>query len=312
MRFFEETPQFDFLSKTKITTTLSVVLILIAIASIFLHQGLNYGIDFRGGTNVQVQLSQPFDLNEIRTQFREENITNFLLQTFGEEKDYEILLILPTGTSLGTGEELTINIRNILQPVYPNLEIRRVETIGPKVGEELKSSAFNAILISIVGILIYISFRFQWRFGVGSIVAILHDVMIVVGFFSIFDKEFTLTVIAALLTVVGYSLNDTIVVFDRIRENLGRFRKKSLIEVINFSINETLSRTLLTSGTTLFVVLSLYILGGEIIHDFAFALLVGVIVGTYSSIYIASPCILWLNHKFPIATNISKNTSHSK
>ena len=153
---------YDFFKYSKLTSGASLLALLCSCIFFALY-GLNYGIDFRGGTNVQVKLSQPFDLNEIRTQFREEKITNFLLQTFGEEKDYEILLILPTGTSLGTGEELTINIRNILQPAYPNLEIRRVETIGPKVGEELKSSAFNAILISIVGILIYISFRFQWR-----------------------------------------------------------------------------------------------------------------------------------------------------
>ena len=188
------------------------------------------------------------------------------------------------------------------------MEIRRIDTIGPKVGTELKISAVTAIFIALGLVLLYITVRFQWRQGVSSIIAIIHDVFVVVGIFSILDREFSLTVVAALLTVVGYSLNDTIVVFDRIRENQGKYRKKSLEETINLSITEMLSRTLITSGTTLLVVLALFILGGEIIHDFAFALLVGVLIGTYSSIYVASPMALFLTKLIPPPGTASVNT----
>ena len=200
---------------------------------------------------------------------------------------------------MGTGEHLTTELGNILLTLHPEFEIRRIESIGPKVGDELKISAVQAILIALGLVLFYITIRFQWRQGVSAIIALVHDVLIIVGIFSILEKEFSLTVVAALLTVVGYSLNDTIVVFDRIRENLGKYRKKSLEETINLSITETLSRTLITSGTTLLVVLALFILGGEIIHDFAFALLVGVLIGTYSSIYVASPVVLFLTKLVP-------------
>jgi len=224
---------------------------------------------------------------------------NVVLQTFGDVADQEILLGLPIDGPLGTGEDLTAELRKILLPQHPKLEIRRIETIGPKVGDELKISAVQAVLIALGLVLLYITIRFQWRQGVSAIVALVHDVLVVVGIFSIFDKEFTLTVVAALLTVVGYSLNDTIVVFDRIRENQGKYRKKSFEETINLSITETLSRTLITSGTTLLVVLALFFLGGEIIHDFAFALLVGVLIGTYSSIYVASPMAVFLTNLAP-------------
>ena len=178
-----------------------------------------------------------------------------------------------------------------------------MESVGPQVGDELKMSALYAILIALGLILIYITIRFHWKFGISAILTLTHDVLVVVGFLSVFDKEFTLPVVAALLTVVGYSLNDTIVVFDRIRENMARFRKKALEDVINLSINEILSRTILTSGTTLFVVLALFFLGGAIIHDFAFGILVGVLVGTYSSIYVASPLLLQMSVKPPAPKN---------
>jgi preprotein translocase subunit SecF len=232
---------------------------------------------------------------------------NVVLQTFGDLEDHEILLGLPLNSPLGTGENLTSELRKILEPQHPKLEIRRIETIGPKVGDELKISAVKAILIALGLVLLYITIRFQWRQGVSAIVALVHDVLVVVGMFSIFDKEFSLTVVAALLTVVGYSLNDTIVVFDRIRENQGKYRKKSFEETINLSITETLSRTLITSGTTLFVVLSLFLLGGEIIHDFAFALLVGVLIGTYSSIYVASPLSVFLTKLVPPSGTVIKS-----
>ena len=296
---FKEGQFIDFLSFKRTAAVFSAILILGGIASIVAHQGLKYGIDFRGGTNVQIQFSTTPDLDQLRQFFAEKGMKNVVLQTFGDAADQEILLGLPTGSPLGTGEKLTSELRKILLPQHPKLEIRRIETIGPKVGDELKISAVQAIFIALGLVLLYITIRFQWRQGVSAIVALLHDVLVVIGMFSIFDKEFSLTVVAALLTVVGYSLNDTIVVFDRIRENQGKYRKKPFEEMINLSITETLSRTLITSGTTLLVVLALFILGGEIIHDFAFALLVGVLIGTYSSIYVASPVSVFLTKLAP-------------
>jgi preprotein translocase subunit SecF len=298
---FKEGQFIDFLSYKRLAAVISGLLILAGVASIVGHKGLKYGIDFKGGTNVQIQFSTAPDLDQLRQLFAEKDMENIVLQTFGDPADKEVLLGLPTGSPLGTGEKLTSELRKILLPQHPKLEIRRIETIGPKVGDELKLSAVQAILIALGLVLLYITIRFQWRQGVSAIVALVHDVLVVIGMFSIFDKEFSLTVVAALLTVVGYSLNDTIVVFDRIRENQGKYRKKAFEETINLSITETLSRTLITSGTTLLVVLTLFLLGGEIIHDFAFALLVGVLIGTYSSIYVASTVAVLLTKLVPPA-----------
>ena len=298
---FKEGQFIDFLGYKRLAAIFSGLLILAGVVSIVAHNGLKYGIDFRGGTNVQIQFSTAPNLDQLRQFFAERGMKNVVLQTFGDAADKEILLGLPIDSPLGTGENLTSELRNILLPQHPKLEIRRIETIGLKVGDELQVSAVQAILIALGLVLLYITIRFQWRQGVSAIVALVHDVLVVVGMFSILDKEFSLTVVAALLTVVGYSLNDTIVVFDRIRENLGKYRKKSFEETINLSITETLSRTLITSGTTLLVVLALFLLGGEIIHDFAFALLVGVLIGTYSSIYVASPLAVLLTKLAPPA-----------
>jgi len=305
---FKDGQFIDFLGYKRLAAYISGILILAGVASIVAHNGLKYGIDFRGGTNVQIQFSTPPNLDQLRYFFAENGMKNVVLQTFGDLADHEILLGLPINSPLGTGENLTSELRKILEPQHPKLEIRRIETIGPKVGDELKISAVKAILIALGLVLLYITIRFQWRQGVSAIVALVHDVLVVVGMFSILDKEFSLTVVAALLTVVGYSLNDTIVVFDRIRENQGKYRKKSFEETINLSITETLSRTLITSGTTLFVVLSLFLLGGEIIHDFAFALLVGVLIGTYSSIYVASPLVVFLTKLAPPGGTVLKSS----
>ena len=305
---FKDGQFIDFLGYKRLAAYISGILILAGVASIVAHNGLKYGIDFRGGTNVQIQFSTPPNLDQLRYFFAQNDMKNVVLQTFGDLADHEILLGLPINSPLGTGENLTSELRKILEPQHPKLEIRRIETIGPKVGDELKISAVKAILIALGLVLLYITIRFQWRQGVSAIVALLHDVIVVVGMFSILDKEFSLTVVAALLTVVGYSLNDTIVVFDRIRENQGKYRKKSFEETINLSITETLSRTLITSGTTLCVVLSLFLLGGEIIHDFAFALLVGVLIGTYSSIYVASPLVVFLTKLAPPGGTVLKSS----
>lgn len=285
----------DFLGKRKFAVVFSIVVLLAGIVSVATHGGLNYGIDFRGGTNVQIRFGEAVDLDSLRGLFKEKNLGSVVLQTFGSETEHEVLLGLPVDSALGTGEDLTAQLRGVLGTQHPNLEIRRIETVGPRVGDELKEDALLAILVALALILLYVSFRFQWRQGVSAILTLVHDVLVVVSVFSLLDKEFTLPVVAALLTVVGYSLNDTIVVFDRIRENQGRFRKQALEWVMNLSITDTLSRTLLTSGTTLLVVVALLVLGGEIIFDFAFALLIGVLIGTYSSIYVASPLVLLLN-----------------
>ncbi len=299
MKLLKDGEVIDFLGKRLYAGIISSVLLIGGIVSVFIHGGLNYGIDFRGGTNVQIRFEKQPNLDQLRKFFAEEGMRGVMLQTFGNVEDREVLLGLAVDNPLGTGETLTSGLREMLTPTFPKMEIRRIETIGPKVGDELKTSALQAILIALGLVLLYITFRFQWRQGISAIIALVHDVLVVVGMFSIFDKEFTLPVIAALLTVVGYSLNDTIVVFDRIRENLSKFRQRPLIALINQSVTETLSRTLLTSGTTLLVVLALFFLGGEIIHDFAFALLIGVLVGTYSSIYVASPVVLWLTRLAP-------------
>ena len=297
MRILKEVTHFDFLGKKRFALIISVILILMGIVSVIYHQGLNYGIDFKGGFQVRIKFEHIIDLNELRKRFDSLEMSSTSLQTIGESN--EVKLVLPLDNPLGTGSELTGNLNELLASDYPNLEIRSVESVGPQVGDELKMSALYAILIALGLILIYITIRFHWKFGISAILTLTHDVLVVVGFLSVFDKEFTLPVVAALLTVVGYSLNDTIVVFDRIRENMARFRKKALEDVINLSINEILSRTILTSGTTLFVVLALFFLGGSIIHDFAFGILVGILVGTYSSIYVASPLLLKMSVKPP-------------
>ncbi len=298
---FKEGQFINFLAYRRFAGIISAILLLAGIGSVTVQNGLKYGIDFRGGTNVQIQFKTEPNLDQLRKLFAEQGMNNVVLQTFGDLVEKEILLGLPIDSPLGTGENLTRELGKIILTQHPKFEIRRIESIGPKVGDELKISAFQAILIALGLVLLYITIRFQWRQGVSAIIALVHDVLIIVGIFSIMEKEFSLTVVAALLTVVGYSLNDTIVVFDRIRENMGKYRKKSPEETINISITETLSRTLITSGTTLLVVLALFILGGEIIHDFSFALLLGVLIGTYSSIYVASPVVLFLTKLVPVS-----------
>ena len=297
MQFLKETTHFDFLEKRKFALVISVALILLGVGSVIYHQGLNYGIDFKGGFQVRIKFESAVDLDALRAELNRSDTPSVNLQTIGE--DNEVKLTLPLDNPLGSGANLTENLTALLSENYPKPEIRSVESVGPQVGDELKESALYAILIALALVLVYITFRFHWKFGISAILTLTHDVLVVVGFLSLFDKEFTLPVVASLLTVVGYSLNDTIVVFDRIRENMARFRQKPLVEVINLSINETLRRTILTSGTTLFVILSLFFLGGAIIHDFAFGLLVGILVGTYSSIFVASPLLLQMSVKAP-------------
>jgi len=282
----------NFVGSMKLSFFISLAMIIISIASLILHNGPNLGIDFAGGTLVEVKFKEDTTADTIRSALNTVNLGNSVIQRFGYKGDNEFLIKTEKTSSELKG--LSDMIEEALSTAYPAgaFEIWRVEVVGPKVGKDLREKGMLAMIYAMIGILIYITWRFEFRYAVGSIIALVHDVTITVGIFSLLNKEFTLPIIAALLAIIGYSLNDTIVVYDRIRENLRTQRRQSLGETINGSINQVLSRTVLTSGTSLLVVAALFFLGGAVIHDFAFALLVGIIVGTYSSIFIASPTIL--------------------
>jgi len=282
----------DIVGKMKIAFGASLLAIIISILSLVLHGGPNLGIDFVGGTQVQIKFSREAGTEGIRDALTAIGLGNSVIQRFGYHANNEFLI--KTERSSSELEGLSDRIAEALAEAYgtENVEIRQVEVVGPKIGKDLRQKGLLAMLYAMVGILIYITWRFELRYAVGAIMALMHDVVITVGIFSLLGKEFTLPIIAALLTIIGYSLNDTIVVYDRIRENIKAARKQPLKELVNTSINQTMSRTILTSGTTLLVVLALFFLGGAVIHDFAFALLVGIIVGTYSSIFVASPAVL--------------------
>lgn len=281
----------DFLGKRKFAYIFSGILLIVAIGSLAV-KGLKLGIDFTGGTLVEVGYPQPVELGTLRAGLAEGGFKDATVQHFGTSKDVLIRLKpLPSVSNAQLSSKVLelINKNSTMQGT-----LRRVEFVGPQVGDELAEDGGLAMLYSIFGILLYVAWRFEYKFAVGSVVALIHDVLVTLGFFSVFNMEFDLTVLAALLAVIGYSLNDTIVVYDRIRENFRKLRKGSPAEVINSSLNQTLSRTLMTSFTTVLVLIALAALGGEIIHYFAIALLVGIFIGTYSSIYIASPVVLGL------------------
>jgi len=286
MEIFKKETHIDFMGKARMAIMCSGLLILASLASLGIQGGMKFGIDFAGGTLVQLKFESPPNLSDIRDSLKDLGLADSTIQEFGSPNH----ILIRVERSQGALEEMGTTLKEALaKRIHPDtITVERVEMVGPKVGKDLREKAMLSILYAIIGIVIYISWRFEFQYAIAAIIALMHDVMLTMGAFSVMDKEFTLVVVAAFLAIIGYSLNDTIVVFDRIRENWRRRGKASLISVINTSINQTLSRTLLTSGTTLLVVVSLFILGGEIIHDFAFALLVGVVVGTYSSIFIAS------------------------
>ena len=327
----------DFIGKRKIAFSFSILMIIISIASLLIHKGPRYGIDFAGGTLVQVKFSAPVAIDRIKDGLAKMDMKASAIQQFGHVGDNEYLIRTDVTTSAMEGLSETIETR-LKEATGVTVELRRVEMVGPQVGQDLREKALFAMFYALLFITVYISGRFElkwaksgivagalmgavyvlslfnvsvpflmlaalivsllifwffeFKYAMGAIVALIHDVTITVGLFSIFDKEFTLPIIAALLTIIGYSLNDTIIVFDRIRENLRKYHRESMATILNKSVNETLSRTLLTSLTTLVVVIALFVLGGGIIHDFSFALLVGILIGTYSSVYVASPILL--------------------
>ncbi|BBO66140.1 protein-export membrane protein SecF [Desulfosarcina alkanivorans] len=337
MQFIKPGINIDFIGKRKIAFFFSVAMILASIGTLVGHKGPRYGIDFAGGTLVQVKFESPVTIDRIKSGLENMKLAASAVQQFGQAEDNEYLI--RTDATISAMDDLSETIeRQLKAATGVTVEIRRVEMVGPQVGQDLREKALFAMFYALLFITVYISGRFElkwaksaivagaimgvvyllslfnvsvpflmlaaliaslvvfwffeFKYAMGAIVALIHDVTITVGIFSIFDKEFTLPIVAALLTIIGYSLNDTIIVFDRIRENLRKYHKEPMTTIVNKSINETLSRTILTSLTTLVVVVALFVLGGGIIHDFSFALLVGILVGTYSSVYVASPILL--------------------
>ncbi|GAB6261636.1 protein translocase subunit SecF [Photobacterium sp. CCB-ST2H9] len=281
----------DFMRWSKLAFVLSAVMIIASIG-VVVTKGMNWGLDFTGGTLIEVGFEQPADLGKIRTSLESAGFDDAIVQNFGTARDVMVRLQPRDGVA---GETLGNQVLDALRNgTHQNVEMRRIEFVGPNVGDELAEAGGLAILVSLICILLYVSIRFEWRLAAGAVLALAHDVIITIGIFSLMQIEVDLTIVAALLTVVGYSLNDTIVVFDRIRENFRKMRKGGPSEVMNNSITQTLSRTLITSGTTLFVVIALFLKGGTMIHGFATALLIGITVGTYSSIYVASALALKL------------------
>jgi preprotein translocase subunit SecF len=290
MRLLKGKLNIDFMSKRHLAIILSGVLLVISLTAL-ITRGLNFGIDFTGGTLIEVGYPQAVELEPIRAILAASGFDGAQVQHFGSSRDV-LVRIAPQADK--ESAELSNEVVAGLQQQNAGVEMRRIEFVGPQVGEELTEQGALAMIYALIGILIYIMVRFQWRFAPGAVIALVHDVLIIIGVFAVFQFDFDLTVLAALLAVIGYSLNDTIVVFDRIRENFRKMRKGTAVEIVNTSLNQTISRTLMTSITTLLVLSSLFVFGGEVIHSFSLALILGVVVGTYSSIYVASTATLAL------------------
>lgn len=288
-------------------TLMSLTIIALCIFSLT-TRGLNWGLDFTGGTIVELNYEQPVELNAVRTALTEQKIEGAVVQFFGSTRDV-LIRLAPKGEV--NQQQLATAVTTAGKAVSESVKLSRLEFVGPAVGAELAQSGFLAIVASLLCILAYVGFRFEWRMATGAVLSLAHDVLVTLGVFSWFQFEFDLTVLAAVMTVVGYSLNDTIVVFDRVRENARRLRKGDMREIIDISMTETLSRTLITSGTTLFTVVALFVMGGPLIHGFATALLIGIGFGTYSSIYVASAWAMYLKvrreHLLPV--EVSKDDS---
>ncbi len=314
MEFLKRDTRIDFIGRRRIAALISISVIVIVLLSLF-FRGLNLGIDFTGGTLVEVSYSSSVNTEEVRTNLRRSGLDGVVVQYFGTSRD--VLIRLPADPEVDAAESSSLIISSLREPYGETLaqssendsqrcvfqddttgdctvQMRRVEFVGPQVGSELTEKGGLAMLYALIGILAYVAWRFEWRFALGAVIALVHDVVVTVGIFSLLGLEFSLPVLAAVLAVIGYSLNDTIVVFDRIRENFRKMRKGTIVEIMNSAINQTLRRTLLTSLTTLLVVVTLILLGGEIIKGFAVALFIGILVGTYSSIFVASPVVLSL------------------
>ncbi|MEL6700837.1 MAG: protein translocase subunit SecF [Pseudomonadota bacterium] len=303
LRLVPEETSIDFFQRWKMWLGISGLLIIVGFGS-FLIQGLNFGIDFRGGTTIRSESTQPVDVGAYRDalaqlELGDVSISEVFDPTFGPDQNVVQIRIQAQEGQESVDAAIITSIGETLEAIDPGLKqpFPSVESVGPKVSGELIQTAAIAVVLAIAAVLIYIWLRFEWQFALGAVAALVHDVILTIGVFSELQIKFDLAIIAALLTIVGYSLNDTVVVFDRVRENLRKYKKRPLAEVLNISINETLSRTVMTSVTTLLALISLYVLGGDVIRGFVFAMIWGVIVGTYSSIFVASTILLWLGVK---------------
>jgi len=301
LKLVPEGTSFDFFKRWKLWLGISALMVVIGFAS-FALQGLNFGIDFRGGTTIRTEAEQDLDIGTYRDAIAplglgDITITEVFDPTFEDDQHVAMIRIEAQQDGEALSSQVIADVQAVLDEVAPGIKFISVESVGPKVSGELVQTAILAVALAIGAVLIYIWLRFEWQFALGAVAALVHDVILTIGVFSELQIKFDLAIIAALLTIVGYSLNDTVVVFDRVRENLRRYKQKPLSEVLNISINETLSRTVMTSVTTLLALISLYVLGGDVIRGFVFAMIWGVVIGTYSSIFVASTILLWLGVK---------------
>ncbi|MEP1352769.1 MAG: protein translocase subunit SecF [Tateyamaria sp.] len=301
LKLIKQGTTYDFFSRWKIWLGISALLVILGFVS-FAIQGLNFGIDFRGGTTIRTESTQAVDIGVYRDamtplELGDISITEVFDPIFDDDQNVAMVRIQAQDGQEAVTPETILAVEAALQASVPDIKFVSVESVGPKVSGELIQTAALAVILAIAAVLIYIWLRFEWQFALGAVAALVHDVILTIGVFSELQIKFDLAIIAALLTIVGYSLNDTVVVFDRVRENLRKYKKRPLNEVLNISINETLSRTLMTSVTTLLALISLYVLGGDVIRGFVFAMIWGVIVGTYSSVFVASTILLWLGVK---------------
>ncbi|MBE9635621.1 protein translocase subunit SecF [Salipiger mangrovisoli] len=301
LRVIPDNTSFDFFKRWKVWLGISGLMIVLALVS-FGVRGLNYGIDFRGGTTIRTQSTEAVDVGAYRDALGALGLGDVVISevfdpSFGPDQNVAMVRIQAQDEAEAVTPETISAVEAALQGVSPDIEFVSVESVGPKVSGELVWTAVEAVVLSIAAVLVYIWLRFEWQFALGAVLALVHDVILTIGVFSELQMKFDLTTIAALLTIVGYSLNDTVVVFDRVRENLIKYKKTDLKEVLNLSINETLSRTFMTSFTTLLALFALFALGGDVIRGFVFAMIWGVFVGTYSSVFVASSILLWLGVK---------------
>ena len=301
LRLFKGDTSFDFFKRWKLWLGISGLMMIVAFAS-FAIQGLNYGIDFRGGTTIRTESPMPIDIGVYRgaldvLELGDITITEVFDPTFDDDQNVAMIRIQAQGDQEAVTVETIVAVEAALKEVRPDIQFTSVESVGPRVSGELIQTAVIAVVLAIGAVLVYIWLRFEWQFAVGAVLALVHDVLLTIGIFSELQIKFDLAIIAALLTIVGYSLNDTVVVFDRVRENLRKYKKRPLNEVLNLSINETLSRTFMTSVTTLLALIALFVLGGDVIRGFVFAMIWGVIIGTYSSVFVASAVLLFLGVK---------------
>ena len=292
MEFFTHNTQIDFMAQRKWAAIISIILFLFSMGSLLMH-GLNWGLDFTGGTQIQLSYTQAADLSSIREKLAAVGFPEAVVISYGTSKDVLVTLV-PKDRSVALDSAMQSKMVNDVTQALPDAKVDQVNYIGPQVGKEMTSKSLLAIAFALLGTMVYIAFRFDMRFAISSTVALVHDPVLILGVFSFLNIEFNLIALAAVLTVIGYSLNDTIVIFDRVRENFRKMRKAETLEIMNQSINQTLSRTIMTSVVTLIVVLALFFLGGSLLHGFALALMIGIVVGTYSSIYVAGTLTLAL------------------